>query len=139
MKKIFAIVLIVSLVLVVTGPAFAAGMPALHGSAAVQVDQPPAGGVTLPVDLEGLIKLAVIFLVTQGLKSLSILLKKDITGWASVISASLSGAVILFFNALLSVVPQAAQASVSALLIFLVTVLSAFGIHAVYKGFLAKK
>lgn len=150
MKKFFGLVLFLALVLAVAAPVLAATplsastqpspqIAAQFMGKGLQTDVPPSGGVTLPVDLEGLIKLAVIFLVTQGLKSISNLLKYDLTGWAAAIAASISGAVILFFNALLSAVPTGAQASVAALLIFVVTVLGAFGMHAVYKGLQPKK
>jgi len=96
---------------------------------------PPAGDVTIPVDLEGIIKLVVIFLVTAGLKSVSSRIGKDLTGWAAMIAASITSAVILFFNALLSAVPANVQPSVTVALTLLVTILGAFGVHGTVKSF----
>jgi hypothetical protein len=126
-NRVLFLFLIVAMLAFTVTPVFAQG------------EEPPAGPVTMPVDLEGLIQLGLIFLVTAGLKSLSSKLGKDLTGWAAMIAASLTSAVILFFNALLSAVPEPAQASVAVALTLLVTILGAFGVHGTVKVFQSAK
>ncbi|MFZ5856768.1 MAG: hypothetical protein ACOYZ6_08055 [Chloroflexota bacterium] len=118
---VFVIVVIVAAFFVM--PAFAQGA------------EPPVGEVTLPTELEALLAAGIGFLVTAGLKSLSILLGKDLSGWAAVITASIVTTVVYFFNALLSAVPPEAAPSVAIALTLLVSILSAFGIHKIVKGF----
>lgn len=123
------------LLIVVTVAALVAVTPAL-----AQGEQPPAptSPVELPMPLQALIAAGIGFLVTAGLKSLSTLLKSDISGWGSVITGGLTTSTIFFFNALLSAVPEAAQPSVSVGLTLLVTILSAFGVARTIKGFQPK-
>lgn len=118
---VFVIVVIVAAFIVV--PAFAQG------------ENPPVGEVTLPTELEALLAAGIGFLVTAGLKSLSTLLGKDLSGWAAVLTGSIVTTVVYFFNALLSAVPAAAAPSVAIALTLLVSILSAFGIHKTVKGF----
>lgn len=94
---------------------------------------PPTSPVELPLELQALIAAGIGFLVTAGLKSLSALLKADISGWASVITGGLVTSAVYFFNALLSAVPTAAQPSVAIALTLLVSILSAFGIARTVK------
>lgn len=108
--------------------------PAFH----TQEGEPPAGGVTLPSELQALVAMFVGFIVTQGLKSFSKLLGADLSGWGAAISASLVTAATLFINALLSAVPATAQPSVAVALSLVVTILGAFGVHATIKGFQPK-
>jgi len=122
-KRIFFLFLLLAMLALTVTPVFAQG------------EEPPAGDLTLPVDFEGIISLVVIFVVTAGLKSVSSKLGKDLTGWAAMIAASITSAVVLFFNALLSAVPEPAQASVAVALTLLVTILGAFGVHGTIKGF----
>jgi hypothetical protein len=102
-----------------------------------QGEQPPVptSPVELPMPLQALIASGIVFQVTAGLKTLSTLLKSDISGWGSVITGGLTTSVIFFFNALLSTVPEAAQPSVAIALTLLVSILSAFGIARTVKGF----
>lgn len=121
--------------LIVTVIALVAVTPAL-----AQGEQPPAptSPVELPMPLQALIAAGIGFLVTAGLKSLSTLLKSDISGWGAVITGGLTTSVIFFLNALLSAVPVSAQPSVSVGLTLLVTILSAFGLARTVKGFQPK-
>lgn len=125
-KKFLLVILVVSVMTLV------AVIPAL-----AQGEQPPVptSPVELPMPLQALIAAGIGFLVTAGLKSLSTLLKSDISGWGSVITGGLTTSVIFFFNALLSSVPEAAQPSVAIALTLLVSILSAFGIARTIKGF----
>ncbi len=126
---------IVSVLLIVSVFAFAVATPTL-----AQGEQPPAptSPVELPMPLQALIAAGIGFLVTAGLKSLSTLLKSDISGWGSVITGGLTTSVIFFLNALLSAVPEPAQPSVAVGLTLLVTILSAFGLARTVKGFQPK-
>lgn len=96
--------------------------------ASVQEDEPPVSPVELPLELRVLLAGGIGFLVTAGLKSLSTLLKSDITGWAAVITGGLTTSVIFFFNAILSTIPPEAQPSATIALALVVSILSAFGV-----------
>lgn len=96
---------------------------------------PPTSPVELPSPLQAIIAAGIGFLVTAGLKSLSVLLNKDISGWGSVITGGLVTSTVYFFNAILSSVPEVAQPSVAVGLTLLVSVLSAYGIAATVKKF----
>jgi len=99
-----------------------------------QGTEPPVGDVTLPTELQALLAAGIGFLVTAGIKSLSTLLKKDLSGWASVLTASIVTTVVYFFNAILSAVPANAAPSVAIALTLLVSILSAFGVHNTIKS-----
>ena len=125
MKKIFAIslfVVVIAAVLVV--PVFAQGE-----------NPPPTSQVQLPLEIQAIVAAGIGFLVTAGLKSLSVLLKKDISGWASVVTGGLVTSTVYFLNAILSTVLDAAQPSVAIGLTLLVSILSAFGVAATIKKF----
>jgi hypothetical protein len=96
---------------------------------------PPTSPVELPLELQALIAAGIGFLVTAGLKSLSVLLKTDISGWGSVITGGIVTSVVYFLNALLSAVPAVAQPSVAIVLTLLIAILSAFGVAATVKKF----
>jgi predicted anti-sigma-YlaC factor YlaD len=129
MKKLF-----VSVVLVI-GVAFVFASPALAAPVAQDVVPAEEGGVTLPVEIENLIVIVIGLLVTQGLKSISHLVGKDISGWGSALTASIAMSVIFFFNALLSAIPEAAQPSVAVALTLIVTILASFGLKDTLKSF----
>ena len=128
MKKIFGVMFVIAIVVLVLAvfavPAFAQGE-----------NPPPTSAVELPIELQAVIAAGIGFLVTAGLKALSVLLKQDISGWGSVVTGGLVTSVVYFANAILSAVPVAAQPSVSVALTLLVSVLSAFGIAATLKKF----
>lgn len=138
MKKFVVGLSLVLVLAVFAVPAVSAQASASQPVQIVAQDtQPPAegGNVALPVELEDLVKIVIGLLVAQGLKSLSNLLGKDISGWAAVITASLASGVIFFFNALLSTVPELARPSVAVGLTFLVTILATFGLKDTLKAF----
>jgi hypothetical protein len=125
MKKFFAISLLVFVIAAVfVVPAFAQGE-----------NPPPTSPVQLPLELQAIVAAGIGFLVTAGLKSLSVLMKKDISGWASVVTGGLVTSAVYFLNAILSTVPDAAQPSVAIGLTLLVSILSAFGVAATVKKF----
>ena len=125
MKKILPILLSVFVIAAVfTVPVFAQG-----------AEPPPTSPVELPIELQAMLAAGIGFLVTAGLKSLSVLLKKDISGWGSVITGSIATSVMYFFTAILSAVHVAAQPSVTIGLTLLVAILSAFGVASTVKKF----
>jgi len=122
-NRLFVLLIVLVVAAFVVMPAFAQG------------NEPPVGEVTLPTELEALLAAGIGFLVTAGLKSLSQLLGKDLSGWGAAFTASIVTTVIYFFNALLSAVPPEAAQSVAIALTLLVSILSAFGVHKTVKGF----
>jgi len=119
-KNIFVFLVVVLAAMVFVAPAFAQG----------EVPTAPTGAVELPIELQAILAAGIGFLVTAGLKSLSVLLKTDISGWGSVITGGLVTSCIYFFNAILSAVPAAAQTPVSVTLTLIVSILSAYGVAA---------
>jgi hypothetical protein len=91
--------------------------------------------VQLPLELQAIVAGGIGFFVTAGLKSISVLLKKDISGWASVVTGGLVTSAVYFLNAILSTVPDAAQPSVAIGLTLVVSILSAFGVASTVKKF----
>ena len=89
----------------------------------------------LPIELQAVIAAGLGFLVTEGLKSLSTLLGKDLSGAAAGITAALASAVFLFVGSLLSAIPAEYAGVVQASLALLVAVLGAFGIHRQVRRF----
>lgn len=85
-------------------------------------------------DMQTLIAAAIGYLVTEGLKSLSALLGRDLSGSSAAISAALVTAFVLFAEAMLSAVPDSYQPIVRALMSLLVAVFGAFGIHRLKKS-----
>lgn len=103
-----------------------------------QEEVPPVDGgeaLVLPMLLQSLIAAAIAWVVTQGLKSLSKVLKYDLSGAGTAITGALVTATILFFNALLAAIPPAAREPVAAGLGLIVSILSAYGISGTIKSF----
>lgn len=100
-------------------------------------DPPPVqeSTVTLPIELQALIAAGIGYLVTQGLKGLSALFGKDLSGSAAAISASVVTSLMLFLNTILAAVPDFAAPVVSAVLTLIVSVLLALGVYKTVKGF----
>jgi len=126
MKKIFAVCLVAILIAAFfVVPVMAQG----------EVPPVPTSPVQLPIELQALLAAGIGFLVTAGLKSLSVLLKADISGWGSVITGGLVTSVMYFFSAILSAIPAVAQPAVTIGLTLLVAILSAFGVASTVKKF----
>jgi len=133
MKKIVFVVCVLAVAVLAFSNPFVSNVAAqdvavVSQSEQVQDVEPPVSPVELPVELRALISAFIGFLVTAGLKSLSTLLKSDITGWAAVITGGLSTSFIFFFNAILSAIPFEAQAPAAIALALVVSILSAFGV-----------
>lgn len=84
--------------------------------------------IQLPNELQALVGIVVLFLVVNGLKGLSELLGRDLTGWGTIIAGIIAATVIFFINQILAVVPAAQQPIVEAFLNFLVLLLGAVGL-----------
>jgi len=78
------------------------------------------------------------FLITEGLKSLSALLGRDLTGAAAFIVAGLVAAVMAFINALLASIPPAQEPIWTAVFQLIVLLLGAAGLHKTIKRFEAR-
>jgi len=133
MKKIALVIFVLAVAVLAFASPFVSNVAAqdvavVSQSEQVQDVEPPVSPVELPVELRALISAFIGFLVTAGLKSLSTLLKSDITGWAAVITGGLSTSFIFFFNAILSAIPFEAQAPAAIALALVVSILSAFGV-----------
>lgn len=143
MKKILLVVCLLAFAVLAFASLFVSNVAAqdvavVSQSEQVQVvqqdEEPPVSSVELPVELRALVSAFIGFLVTAGLKSLSTLLKKDITGWGAVIAGALSTSAIFFFNAILSTIPFEAQPSATIALALIVSILSAFGVARTTKN-----
>jgi Flp pilus assembly protein TadB len=92
--------------------------------------------VELPSELVSLLILVpVTFLVTEGLKALSNLIGRDISGAASYIVAGLVAAVMAFVNALLALIPAEYEPIVAAIFNLVVLLFGAAGLHRTVKRF----
>lgn len=124
--RLFVLVAAVIVMLLAVMPVFAQGTGPV---------EPPGTEVTLPVELQALLAAGIGYLITQGLKSISKLLGKDLSGWGAVLTASIVTTIVYFCNALLSAIPASAAPTVTILLMLIVSILGAFGVHATVKGF----
>ena len=86
----------------------------------------------LPIELQGLLALAIGSLVTAVLTQL-LKLGFDFSGYQSQIVASLVAAVLVVINAVFAKIPADFVGIANALLQFIVVVLGAFGAYAVWK------
>lgn len=102
-----------------------------------QAENPPVAAdeaLTLPALFQALIAAFIGWIVTQGLKSLSKVVKYDLSGYGTAITGALVTAAIVFFNALLAAVPAEARESVAALFGLVISILSAYGIAGTIKS-----
>jgi len=80
------------------------------------------------------VKILIIFLVVQGLKAISNVFGFDFEGRVSVLVAVIVGSIIYFLNGILGLVPEQYVEIVRVSLQLIGMLLSAFGIHYVYKN-----
>lgn len=88
----------------------------------------------LPPDLRVAVAGLLTYLLTQGLKALANLIGFDFGGWGSALVASLVGAILLFIDGIVALIPPEWQPVASAVFGLIAAVLSGFGIHYTYKG-----
>lgn len=89
----------------------------------------------LPIEVVGLITLAVAFLVAQGLKGLLANFGIDLGGKAAVLTAILVGSIVFFIEGVVGLFPVDAQEIVVIVLQALVAILGMFGVHKTKKDF----
>ena len=92
--------------------------------------------IEIPNELKALLAIGITVVVTEVLKALSKKLNHDLSGYAAQITASIVGAVLVFANAALGVVPAEFVPIVNQLFVLVVVVLGSFG---AYKVLLADK
>jgi hypothetical protein len=85
--------------------------------------------VQLPENLKLILTPFVAFLVTEGLKAVGALFKIDLSGYAAAVTAAVAGALFLYADSLLALIPPAFEPFANGLLAFLFVILSAYGIH----------
>ena len=89
----------------------------------------------LPNEIQVLIAAVVIFVVTAGLKSLSALVGKDLSGYGAALAALIVASFVLFFNGFIAILPAGWQAIVAQVLQLLVLFIGAAGVHSTAKRF----
>ena len=87
--------------------------------------------VALPHALETLIGLVVLFLVVNGLKALSELVGKDLSGWTTIVVGIIVATIIFFLNQVLALAPVEAQPIIAAIFNVIVLLLGSMGIKRV--------
>lgn len=85
--------------------------------------------VQLPEELKAILLPFITFLVTEGLKALGGLFGVDLSGKVSAVVAAIAGALFFFADVLLAKVPPEFEGVANALLMLLVSILSAYGLH----------
>ena len=88
----------------------------------------------IPFELQVLIAAAVTYLVTEGEKVVGGWFGKDLGGVFAGFAAAITGAVVLFFNTWLALIPPEYVPTVQAVFALLVALLAAFGIHRKLKN-----
>lgn len=89
--------------------------------------------VTLPVELQAIIAGFIVFLVTEGLKSLGALIKIDLSGAAAGIAAAIVGLIVALVNGFLIQIPPEFADVARSILSLLIVILGAFGVHRTFK------
>ena len=89
--------------------------------------------VQLPPELVSILNGFVILFVTEGLKALGDLLGIDLSGKAAAVTAAIVGVIVFFADALLANIPADYEPVATAVLMLIVTILSAYGLHRTAK------
>ena len=93
----------------------------------------------IPDPILALLNSLIVFLVTAGVKSLSLLLGKDLNGYAAALAALVVAVVVFGANTLLASLDAATRNQVIAFLTFLAGLFGAMGFHSVVKKFSGAK
>ena len=88
----------------------------------------------LPVEIVGLITIAVAFLVAQGVKGVASLFGWEIGGYAAAFTALVVGLIVLFIEGFVGMFPANVQEIVVLVLQALGMIFAMFGTHKVYKS-----
>lgn len=85
--------------------------------------------VRLPDELKVIIASFITLLVTEGLKALGALFSLDLSGRVAAVTAAIVAAVVFFADALLAKIPPEFEGVANSILLLLVSILSAYGLH----------
>jgi hypothetical protein len=85
--------------------------------------------VKMPEDLKAILAGFIGMLVTEGLKALGDLLHIDLSGNAAAVTAAIVTAIVFFADVLLAKIPPEFEGVTNSILLLLVAILSAYGIH----------
>ena len=77
---------------------------------------------------------ALTFVIVEGLKEVSNLIGKDLTGYATAITAALVAAVISSVQWLVTLIPETYTPAINGFFAFLVVLLGAYGIRRIVKA-----
>ena len=91
--------------------------------------------IELPDPLKALLLMAVTVAVTEGLKWISGLLKRDLSGYAAQITSAIVAAILVLVNALLSHIPAQFEPIANSLLSLVVVLLGSWGAYKFAKQF----
>ena len=84
--------------------------------------------------LNSVLNVVILFVVVEGLKEVSNLLGKDLTGYATAITAAFVAAIISSINWLVTLIPVEYTPAVNGFFAFLVVLLGAYGIRRLVKA-----
>jgi hypothetical protein len=82
---------------------------------------------SIPAELQALLGMVILFLVVNGLKGLSELLGKDLSGCATIIAGILTATFLFFMQQIIAAVPLNYQPIINSVFSLLVLILSAMG------------
>ena len=88
----------------------------------------------LPIEIVGLITIAIAFLVAQGVKGVASLFGWDIGGYAAAFTALVVGLLVLFIEGFVGMFPADVQEIVVLILQAFGMIFGMFGAHKTYKG-----
>ena len=85
--------------------------------------------VVLPDELKAILVPFVTLFVTEGLKALGQLFGVDLSGKAAAVAGAICGALFFFADDLLARIPPEFEGVANAVLMLLVSILGAYGLH----------
>jgi len=85
--------------------------------------------VVLPDELKAILVPFVTLFVTEGLKALGNLFGVDLSGKAAAVAGAICGALFFFADVLLARIPPEFEGVANAVLMLLVSILGAYGLH----------
>lgn len=87
------------------------------------------GLIQLPDELKVIIAGFVTLFVTEGLKALGNLFGVDLSGKVAAVTAAIVGVIVFFADVLLAKIPPEAEGVANAVLLLLISILGAYGLH----------
>ena len=95
--------------------------------------------IELPDPLKALLLMGVTIAVTEGLKWISGLLKRDLSGYSAQVASAIVAAILVLVNAVLSHVPAQFEPIANSILSLIVVLLGAWGAYKFGKQIKAPK